>query len=57
METIVKINFEFKMQNAIWRVTSKGIENWWGVTSLRTQAFISMSTEEILEQFNLKKEE
>lgn len=41
------IGFIFEMNNSKWKVESAGIKDWWGVVSLRTNAFISMSTEEI----------
>ena len=56
METIIEIGFEFKMRNRIWKVTTTGIDNWWGVICLSSHSFISMSTEDILSEIELQKD-
>jgi len=52
----VYLGLIFMMEhNLYWKVTSSGIKDQWGVTCFRTQAFISMSTEEILIYLNKTK--
>ena len=43
----VKVGLKIIFQGGIWTVTDMGCDNWWGVTNLKTGAFISMTTEEI----------
>jgi hypothetical protein len=44
----IKIGFIFIHQNGYWEVSTTGENDYWGCTSLRTGAFVSFSTDEIL---------
>ena len=46
------IGIEFEMNSSKWRVQTSGIKDWWGVVSLKTNSFISMSTREIQKFIN-----
>jgi hypothetical protein len=44
------LGLKFKMQGRNWIVSTKGIPGSYGVTCLETNAFISMSYDEIMQE-------
>ncbi len=43
----IQIGYLFILHGKNWKITSHGIENWWGATCISSQAFASFTTEQI----------